>query len=275
MTEIIKEMKGHSSDDYTGHQEEKNKNGSAQSLIDSDEFLVLEDIVCYGSDGKPFEQYDRIELAKDVVRSADKFYDNAKTVNRHVRFTPYEAISHFEKQKKGLFLPSFALQCVVLVRLYENRNDHEVERVLMQYKDYGAEYGWHNNNTVVNGEQGMIIHYPCDSDFLSQGGDDRVNEERKRIQSSFPRSMDCNRSNFEDALEDSVKLNYMKELTGLKNPQVLIDIASYYGMTSMLWPADNSICSVCLGGSHSFFNINVSAGRDNYYAARGVRVPGK
>ena len=166
------------------------------NIIDAKDFLILENIVCYGSDGKPFEQHDRIAIAKDVVRKQD---------GSHARFTPYQAIVHFEKAGNGLFLPSYALQCNILIALFQNRANPETNKVLMQYKDYRPGYGYHNNNTVADGEGGHIIHYPHDADFPSDGGTENINQAMSRIAKPFPIDMDRSSSSLEDALKNAVK----------------------------------------------------------------------
>lgn len=255
------------------------------NIIDAKDFLILEDIVCYGSDGKIFEQHDKLEIAKDVMRSAKEFYDATKKKPKHVDFTPYQAISHFEKQKNGLFLPSYACQTVALVKLFQasvrKKQDgsfeiinQEFEKVLQQYKNYGPGHGYHNNNTIVDGAGGRIIHYPSKDDFTSHGGKKDINKARQKIERPFPTDMDRASSSLDDALKNAVKANYTQDLTGLKNPRILIDLAKYFGRTVWSYPADNSTCSAWLGCLNYYqfvivsnLNLNVSG------AARGVREP--
>ena len=66
----------------------------------------------------------------------------------------------FYFEDKGLFLPSFALSCNILAALYSKRNDPEINKVLMQYKDKGTGNGWHAQNTIVDWGANKIIHYP-------------------------------------------------------------------------------------------------------------------
>ncbi|MBN2142003.1 hypothetical protein JW711_01615, partial [Candidatus Woesearchaeota archaeon] len=40
-------------------------------VTDAKDFITLEGIMCYGSDGKVFEQHDKLEFEKDVVRQKD------------------------------------------------------------------------------------------------------------------------------------------------------------------------------------------------------------
>jgi len=243
-------------------------------VVDAKEFITLEGIMCYGSDGKVFEQHDKLGFAKDVVRKPDK---------SHASFTPYNAILHFEKSGNGLFLPSYACQTVALVALFnasvKKKKDGsfevinpDLEKVLQQYKDYGPGYGWHNNNTIVDGENGRIIHYPSKEDFPQHGGTTDINIGR-RIEKQFPADMSRGDSSLEDAVKDKQKIAYIKDLIGLKNPGVLLDLANYFGRTAWVWSvASDRVCSAWLGcGVGNMFYINSSRDLFNNYAARGVR----
>ncbi|MFH0752530.1 MAG: hypothetical protein V1914_02925, partial [archaeon] len=99
--------------------------------VESDH-LVLGNIRCVGSDGREFESYDKLRVNKDLKRGAN---------GSQVSFNPYKAAVYFEKQK--MFLPSVALSCNILAYLYANKEDSEVNKVLMQYKDKGNGRGWH------------------------------------------------------------------------------------------------------------------------------------
>ena len=241
-------------------------------VVDAKGFITLENIACYGSDGKVFEQYDNLAFAKDVERKQD---------GSHVFSTPYQAILRFEQQNNGLFLPSYACQTVALVALFNasvrKKPDGtfevfnpDVERILQQYKDYGPGYGWHNNNTIIDGKGGRIVHYPLKDDFQQHGGTTDINSGR-RIGKNFPKNMNRDSSSLEDALKDAVKVRYLQDLTGLKNPRVLFDIAGYFGKSTYFRPADNSVCSAWLGCVINYFNISTISNLGGNSAARGVR----
>ncbi|MFH0752157.1 MAG: hypothetical protein V1914_01010, partial [archaeon] len=110
----------------------KLKEVSSVEIVNKNSYLVLEDICCVDSDGIEFERYGELFVAKDIVRDVD---------GSQVSFTPYAAVVHLEKQK--MFLPSVALSCNILAYLYANKEDSEVNKVLMQYKDKGNGRGWH------------------------------------------------------------------------------------------------------------------------------------
>jgi serine/threonine protein kinase len=245
-------------------------------IIDAKDFITLENVVCYGSDGKVSEQHDKLAFAKDIVRQKDG--------KGYASFTPYNAILHFEEQNNGLFLPSYACQTVALVALFQasvrKRQDGsfevinpELEKFLQRYKNYGPGHGYHNNNTIVDGAGGRIIHYPSKDDFPQHGGTADINTARVKVVKTFPVDMNRDHSSLEDALKDPQKLAYHKDLTGLKNLGILLDLATYLGRTAWAWPAaSDCVCAAWLGcdydnlfsiGTLDFLNINI--------AARGVR----
>ncbi|MFH0797814.1 MAG: hypothetical protein V1906_00215, partial [Candidatus Woesearchaeota archaeon] len=227
--------------------------------------LVIPDIQCIGADGKVFEKYDGICVAKDVERDG----------GIHVNFSPYRAISHFEG--KGMFLPSYALSCNVLAYLFANRNNEDAKRVLMQYKNYGVGYGWHAQNTIIDWKERKIRHYPLDENFPEYGGSDNVNQSRQRNEFGF------NVKGFDGmALEDALKKKefekFIINLTGLPDPNVLVEIGNYFGKPARIWvpnnPSDTEYTSASwLGCNFNDFYIDAYYGLDYGSAARGVREP--
>ncbi|HLC71047.1 MAG TPA: hypothetical protein VJI32_03515 [Candidatus Nanoarchaeia archaeon] len=230
------------------------------------DFLVLENIVCVGADKKIFERHDKLYVAKDVERNG----------NAHVDFTPYEATTHFEK--KGLFLPSFALTCNLVAALYQNKGKADVKKVLEQYKDHGAGYGWQAQNTVIDWERKKIIHYPHDKDFPENGGDDKINAAslgRARTTFSFIAD-DFEDMLLEEALKKREVTNYIRNLTGLKDPSILVEIGKYFGQPTKMWVPDNPVeadytASAWFGCSSNYFYLLGNLSLNNYDAARGVR----
>jgi hypothetical protein len=195
----------------------------------ANDFITLEKVACIGSDGKPFEIYDKIDIATDVERQADK---------KHVSFTPYQAITHLESRGNGLFLPSFALSCNILTALFgkavkKEKNeeyttlDAGLKRVLDQYLNHGAGYGWHAQNTVVNWKTREIIHYPQDADFPNNGGTSNVNSRGASLRKRF-NPTGFGDMTLEKALKEPEFKKYMIDLTGLATPEQLIEIGKYY-----------------------------------------------
>ena len=230
-----------------------------------DDFLVIPGIECVGADGRVFEKHNEIYVAKDVERDGKS----------HVSFTSYKAILHFEK--KNMFLPSYALSCNVLAYLFANKDNEDCNKVLMHYKDHGVGYGWHAQNTIIDWKNKKIRHYPLDSNFPNDGGSDDVNQSRQRNDFRF------NVEGFGDmALEDALgKIefkNFIINLTGLKSPEVLVEIGKYFDKPARIWvpnnPSDAKYTSASwLGCCGNYFNVGAYCNLDNNFAARGVREP--
>ena len=204
--------------------EHKPKQVCVSSLEDA---LVLENISCVDADGKEFEKYDRLEVANDIFRNSDR---------SQINFTPYEAIAHCEEQ--GSFLPSFALTCNILAALYTKSNDAEARRILMQYRDKGNGNGWHAQDTVIDWNRRMIVHHPYDKDFPSYGGNKNVNSERPQKTFSFVPEQ-FGDITLEDALKREHFAKYICNLTGLRDPAVLVEIGKLFGKPARVWVPNN------------------------------------
>ena len=230
-----------------------------------DDFLVIPGIECVGPDGKVFEKYDRIYVAKDVERDGE----------RHINFTPYKAISYFEK--RGMFLPSCALSCNVLAYLFANRSDEDANKVLMHYKDLDFGYGWHAQNTIIDWKAKKIRHYPLDGDFPEYGGNDGVNQPRQRNELGF-KVKGFGDMSLEDALKKKEFEKFIINLTGLKNPGVLVEIGEYFDWPARIWvpnnPSEAEYTSASWLGCYNYdFGFGADYNLLNNYAARGVREP--
>lgn len=256
---------------------------SPQPTTQYTEPYVLRNIRCVGSDGNVFEQYAELRIQSDVVRQQN---------NAHRSFTPYQAIVHFETQGNQ-FLPSMALSCNILVALFRaavRRNDdgtyttldEHAKQLLDQYKDYGSNYGWHAQNTVVDWEKPgivrnrrqhpKIIHYPRKEDFPKYGGDQEINAQRQRITKEFDRE-GFEHCTLEAACQKPTMLAYLQNFTGLQNPRELSEVATYFGRTAkVLISSENKTRAAWLGCS----SISDYLGLVAYYylydrnAARGV-----
>ena len=203
--------------------EHEPKNPSVRSLEDA---LVLENISCVDADGNVFERYDHLEVGNDISRNSD---------GSQVNFTPYQAIVHCEEQ--GSFLPSFALTCNILAVLSKS-NDAEARRVLMQYRDKGNGIGYHAQNTVIDWNRRMIVHYPLDRDFPTSGGNNDINKKREQRAFSFvPEKFD--NMALEDALKREHFAKYICNLTGLRDPAVLVEIGKFFGKPARVWVPNN------------------------------------
>ncbi|MBN1792415.1 hypothetical protein JW826_01905, partial [Candidatus Woesearchaeota archaeon] len=249
----------------------------------TNDFITLENVVCIGSDGKSFERYDKIDIATDVERQAEK---------KHVSFTPYQAITHFENRGNGLFLPSFALSCNILAALFgkavkKEKNDEyttldaNLKKILDQYLNHGAGYGWHAQNTVVNWKTKEIIHYPKDADFPNNGGTSNINKTGAPIRKGFS-PVGFGDMTLEKALKEAEFKKYIINLTGLPNPETLVEIGKYYTKVAgsdkkaFVWvpnkPAKADYTAAAwLGCDIDDFSINADDDLGGNNAARGVR----
>jgi len=235
-------------------------------------WLGFKDIVCIGADGNAFEEHKQIYVARDVIRKSDRSVDTS--------FTPYKGITHFEKRGNDEFLPSFALTCNILVALYVEmrKGNKDAQVILDQYKNRGDGFGWYAQNTIVqwNGGNSIVIHYPYDDQFPKYGGRDNVNPQ------GFHKELGFNSNGFGDMLlKDALRKNefnkYIKNLTGLPNPSILIELGKYFGKPAKIWvpnKPDNfkDTCAAWLGCGNSNFDIYTYDDlNNNYGGARGVR----
>ena len=235
------------------------------------EFLAVENIQCVDADDNVFEQYDLLFVRKDIERD-----ESGKQVN----FTPNCAIAHFEKEDP-LFLPSFALSCNIVAALDQQRDNPEVKPVLMQYKNYGVGHGFHAQNTVIDWKDQEIIHYPHKNDFLYWGGKAPINQFKSRVALPFERTQrrifrldnSLSDTTLEKGSKDQLMTRFVRQLTGLENPSVLVEIGNYFGKTARVWVSSSNETRA------AWFGCNNSNGLDlvgncsliSNFAARGVR----
>src|SRR3989344_6768906 len=235
------------------------------------DFLLLENIICVDSNNNPFEKYDKLQVRKDIFREAN---------GGQVNLTPYNAAVRC--QQNGLFLPSFALSCAIVTKLYQaavrkesngtyKTLNPDAKKVLDQYKDKGNGTGWHAQSTIINWGTQEIIHYPRDADFPAHGGKSNINKSQPQLKLLF------NRTGFKDTtLVDGLQIpnfkRYVQNLTGLQNPSILDDIGSYFGKTTHLWiSSSNETRSAWLGCDVSGFYLGGDNDLGNFNAARGVK----
>ena len=247
--------------------------GTPQVHDYDEKHLLVERISCVDADGNAFEQYDRLLVDKDVVRSDD---------GKHVNFIPYRAITHFEKEG-SLFLPSMALSCNIAAALYQHRDDPEVKPVLLHYKNHGAGFGWHAQNTVIDWGEQKIIHYPHKNDFTEHGGKTGINQARQRTLLPFARKekrkifWDRTLSNttLEKGLEDPLMTRFVRQLTGLENPSLLVEIGNYFGKTARVWVSSSTETRAAWFGCGSDgLDLSGSDNLSSNSAGRGVRLEG-
>jgi len=247
--------------------------------VSSAGWFFLGRIICYGADGMPFETHDKIFVAKDVIREIDGTYQ---------LFTPYQAITHFEAQGNGEFLPSFALSCNILATIFERAVkktgntyttlDAELKTVLDQYKDHGAGWGYQAQNTIVQWDRrnSKIIHYPDNTQFTVAGVVDVINQQGYHKELEFNPTNKFGDVLLEEALNTPEFAKYVKNLTGLQNPLILSEIGAYFGKPAKIWLPNNPSTvkdnrAAWLGCNNCDFLINTCDILIYNYGARGVR----
>ncbi|MDO8643046.1 MAG: hypothetical protein Q7R76_05725 [Candidatus Woesearchaeota archaeon] len=234
---------------------------------------VLRNVQCVGSDGLVFEQYAELRVQSDVVRRQN---------NAHQQFTPYQAILHF-KTERDQFLPSMALSCNILVALYHaavrreedgtyTTLDAHAKQILDQYKDHGAGYGWHAQNTVVDWKGKQVIHYPKDEDFPEHGDTAQINQEYQRNSKPFDKK-GFEHCTLEEACKKPNMLGFLQDFTGLQNPLELIPIAQYFGKTARVWVSSEKETRAAWLGCNDVdddFSLDADSYLYDSCAARGV-----
>ena len=235
------------------------------------DFLRLENIVCTDADDQVFEQYPELYVRKDVFKDA---------AGNIVYSTAYDGAAHAEQQ--GCFAPSMALSCTMLAALFQavvekqtagtyRTKDAALEQVLLQFKNKSNGSDGHRQNTLVNWGTQQIIHYPTNSDFLSNGGTQNINTIRPRTALGFNRKGLSN-MDLEEALRHKNVARYVKNLTGLSDPSVLVEIGQYFGLTAqVLVSSDDETRTVWLGCDSKNFNLIADFGTSLTGVVRGVR----
>ncbi len=239
--------------------------GAVPAITSLADYIKLENISCVDAEGNVFERYDELYVARDIVRAPD---------NSQISKTPYQWTVYFEPQ--GLFLPSMALSCAIVAQLYQHRNDPAADAVLMHYKDKGSGNGWHAQNMVIDYASEQIIHYPSAADVL-QSADVNASKPRKALSFSKAALQD---SLVADALRVPAFAHYVKQLTGLRDPSVLVDIGRYFGKPAKLWfpwngqhgAAFTEKRAAWLGCGGGSFYLYAGVDLSSTNAARGVRL---
>jgi hypothetical protein len=228
------------------------------------DYICLENIACVDADGNVFEQYPNLYVRRDIEKDAD---------GKILYFTAYDAAAHLEQ--KAMRNPSFALHCNIAAALYAQRQEPELNKVLMQYKDKGNGNGGHKPNTLISYAGQEVMHNPYDSDFPSDGGNSNINTGR-RVALGFSKQ-GLKSMPLEQALNDSVALRFAKQLTGMANPELIVELGKYFGKEAHLWVpnGDASNCNdtraAWLGCSNNNFYLDADYDLDYNNAARGVR----
>ena len=260
---------------------------TARIFVGTQNYLLLQNLSCYDTQGHIFEHYDELYVQKEILRQKEttpneKKIPTAQTEMVPVRLTCQQAIKQYDEDS---FLPSFALTCNLLVLLHEKSKagDGEADTLLKQYQNLGKGYGWHAQNTLVNYDWNQIIHYPTSEDFERTEEQPILNEPPRVALPFSARSLVD--TDINAALDHEELLPFVRNLTGLKDPRQLIEVSKYLGLEARLqFPfrrnaqglADaqgtfSGIYPAWLGGV-TYFHLSTFTVLDFAYAARGVSV---
>lgn len=228
--------------------------------------LFLEDLKCHDSLGNVTESYpDGLLVRRDVERDRQ---------GNILLGRPYDNISYCSEQ--GFVLPSFALTCAIVERLFREKDKYpSAMKTLMQYKNKNDGDGMHIVNTIINWKERKIIHYPQDSDFPNNGGNSNINQ-------GLRKERDFEVDGFGDmplleALKKPQFKQYLVNLTGLSQPDVLIEIGEFFGRSAYVWVPTNPeradyTSSAWFGCGDLHLNLIGYDYLDGSYAFRGVRL---
>jgi hypothetical protein len=243
------------------------KQAATKNVPNQRVFLKLEDIACIGSDGEPFEQYKTIYVANDIERSRQK---------GDISVTIYDAISHFNKVGENIFLPSYALTCNILAALYAMKDTSpEAKAILDQYKDDGSGSSYNGTNTIIDWKDKRIIHYPNKPDFQVYTETDAINI-REHIIKPFRMISTTDGRSYKDALRDAETRMFIKDLTGLRNPEIILDIAEYFEKTAWFVDYTDDVYTTwvgCTKANEDFGIANCSDRVTGRCSTRGVWTP--
>ena len=244
--------------------------------LNAGDYIKLENIVCVDADGVEFEKYPQLYVSRDIFRESNGQQKN---------YTPHNAAVYCEQN--GLFLPSFALTCNYLAALFSmavekktdgsyKTKDATAKALLDQYKDKGNGNGYQAQNTLIDFSTQAIIHSPTSADF---GVTNAVNAAHPRIPKTFVK-VTLQDSVLKTALQDQAHLRYVKQLTGLRDPRVLVEIGNYFGKPAKLWfpwsgkngASYNEKRAAWLGCNAYYFSLGADDLLNCNDAARGVRI---
>ena len=212
--------------DYQRKAEELEKRCSfltgEEEVSDLGEALMLKNVSCTDSTGQVFEHYEALAIKKKPEE-----YDMIRDT--------YNSARYFEQQGEGWFLPSLALICNILVKLFKYKEQvPDADKIL---RDYFVSNTF-AQNTVINNEKKEIINYPRHEDlqFFRMDDGSKVPLERPEINVNHNRTVlgfAGGLSNFKlSQVRKGKRWEFLQQLTGLPYPTKLVEIADHYGVSA-------------------------------------------
>lgn len=244
-------------------------NGIPQVHDYDEKHLLVEGVSSVDADGKVVGSYDRLLVMKDVFRDKD---GNIQF------FTPYQAIKRCEQE--GYFLPPTNLTVPLAAALFQHRSIPEANKVLLQYKDKGNGNGWHAQNSVIDCKNQKMIHYPKNTDFSVHGGTDTINQSARialpfsRVEKKWlAKNKQLESTTLEKGLQNPLTAKFAKQVTGLVDPSIVVEIGNYFQKPAYLWISSSTETWAAWFGCGSD-NLSLDGGNnlDSDSAARGVRL---
>lgn len=264
----------------------------AQGEIDG--YLRLEDISYDDGFGNTIH-HPVVYVAKDIPRRKQP----AANGHTYQRFTSYQGIAHFqglESAAKGFVpvLPTYRLSVAIVKRLlhtavrreqdgsYTTLNE-EHKKVLDQYTDYGSGFGWHGQNTIIDGHKN-IIDLPKETDFPENNSDvpatykddtringKGINEDWQTRRIPIPAGLTSWLGfNMVNLAPGSAEYQYSQKISG-ETPAFFIEWAQYYKKKPFLWTPDRQrFNSAWLGCGNVSFYVYTGYGLGYGSACRGV-----
>ena len=139
-------------------------------------------------------------------------------------------------------------------------------------------FGDHIQNTIINWEDKKIIHYPSFEDLEKPVAIKPViNKKRKRTIIEFDTPILPIR-NLSELLEIEEINGFFKDLTGLKDPNILVEVGKHLKIPTLVYgpskaSQDSSLICTVLGGHHSPLRkfLDLSLCRPSYDAHEAIR----
>ncbi len=163
------------------------------------------------------------------------------------------------KQKGSLFLPDLPTTCAILNACYlEKDNNSEARELLMQYVSAKGNNSSHIQNTLIDRINNRILHGPVLTDIpivgLSENINTRIDAKESVLDYTFAKVSPLFGTPYEMSLDETIQdkqlLKSVQDLTGLKDPSVLIDIGKLGGKKTVIAlnnPMDNAIKAAYVG----------------------------
>jgi len=220
-------------------------------------YLIMKDLEVYDEIGNIDERYDELLVADSCMVAHEE--SNILSLKESIVLC----------EQKGGFLPSAAMTFHILERLYNERDEHFFDTILDQYNYSNVDdVPMYVQNTILDCKRDYICHYPEELDNVAE-----VNLERNRSLYEF-RFEGLNSFVIEEGLKDIHKERLIKQITGLKNLEVIIEIGKYFNKEAVMRlpePAAQGICPVTIGCGEDTFVIDAS-GSSGARLVRGVKT---